>query len=171
MVMRKSENMLALMKIRTVLSTLAISAMAFALPASALTATQIVEKEVVIENQDGTTQTQRVPAERVIPGERIVYTLRYLNDGAEPATDLVMTMPVPKEVTFIDGSAERSGAETVYSVDGGDSFAPRESLQVRGVDGASRPAKAEDITHVKWTVAGPVQSAEAGELVFKGTLK
>lgn len=158
-------------KTRTILSTIAISAMAFAVPAAALTATQIVEKEVVIQNQDGSTQTQRLPAESVIPGERIVYTLRYLNDGAEPATDLVMTMPVPKEVTFIDGSAERAGAKTVYSVDGGETFAPRESLQVRGFDGATRPAKAEDITHVKWTVTGPVQSAEAGELVFKGVLK
>lgn len=153
------------------MSALTFSALAAVLPASALTATQIVEKEVVIENQDGTTQTQRVPAERVIPGERIVYTLRYLNDGAEPATDLVMTMPVPNEVTFIDGSAERAGAETVYSVDGGNTFASRESLVVNGTNGASRPAKAEDITHVKWTIEGPVQSAEVGELVFKGVLK
>jgi uncharacterized repeat protein (TIGR01451 family) len=163
--------MSAFLKSRTVISALAVSVMAFALPASALTATQIVEKEVITQNPDGTTQTQRVSAESVIPGERIVYTLRYLNDGTEPATNLVMTMPVPKEVTFIDGSANRSGAETVYSVDGGNTFASRENLVVRGTNGASRPAKAEDITHVKWTVVGPVQSAEAGELVFKGVLK
>lgn len=158
-------------KTRFVLSSLAFATMTMALPVSALTATQIVEKEVVIQNADGSSQTMRAPAEKVIPGERIVYTLRYVNDGAEAATDLVMTMPIPKEVTFIDGSAQRDGAETVYSVDGGATFAPRDTLAVSGFEGATRAASAEDITHVRWTVTGPVQSAEAGELVFKGTLK
>lgn len=156
---------------RIILVAFAVTVLTAASSVSALTATQIVEKEIVTQNADGTTLTTRVPAASVVPGERIVYTLKYLNDSVEPASDLVMTMPVPKEVTLIDGSAERDGAVALYSVDGGESFSPRETLQVVGAAGASRLAVAEDITHIRWTVVGPVQSSESGELVFKGILK
>lgn len=139
--------------------------------ASALTAKQIVEKEVVVQMPDGTENVTRAPAEMVVPGERIVYTLNFTNDDAAPASDLVLTMPVPTEIKFMDGSADKVGAKTVYSADGGQSFAQRSALRKVGADGNVRSAADEDITHIRWTVAGPIAVGETGNLSFKGILK
>lgn len=143
----------------------------FAAPVSALTASQIVEKEIVVINDDGSETTRRTPAETVVPGERIVYTLNFTNDKSEAASDLVLTMPVPDAVKFIEGSADNKTSIVTYSADGGQSFAPRQSLTVQTDDGQWAPAGAEDVTHVRWLVAGPVQAGQTGQLVFKGVLK
>ena len=82
----------------------------------------------------------------VIPGERVVYTLSYTNDDAAPATDLILTMPVPSEIKYMDGSATLDGARVVYSADDGKTFASRTGLRVIGLDGNSRTALSEDIT-------------------------
>ena len=139
--------------------------------ASALTAKQSVEKEVVVQMPDGTESVSRAPAELVIPGERVVYTLSFTNDDAAPATDLVLTMPVPSEIKYMEGSATTEGASLVYSADGGKTFTTRTDLRALGTDGSVQTATAEDITHIRWTVAGPVAVGETGNLSFKGVLK
>lgn len=139
--------------------------------ASALTAKQSVEKEVVVQMPDGTESVTREPAELVVPGERVVYTLNYTNDDAAPATDLVLTMPVPGEIKYMEDSASKSGATVVYSADGGQTFASRAGLRTVGQDGNSRAAVAEDITHIRWTVAGPLAVGETDTLSYKGILK
>jgi len=139
--------------------------------AFALTATQSVEKEIVVQMPDGTENLSRAPAELVIPGERVVYTLSYTNDDAAPASDLVLTMPVPPEIKYMEGSATEAGAKIVYSADGGQSFANRSALRTIGTDGNIRTATSEDITHIRWTIAGPVSVGGSGSLSFKGILK
>ena len=111
-------------------SILALSAavLASAVSASALSATQKVEKEITIQQADGTSVTKRVDASEVTPGEKIVYTVAYTNDSAEAATDLVLAMPVPSDVRFLEGSANRSGAVVRYSADGGKTFVERETI-------------------------------------------
>ncbi len=139
--------------------------------ASALTAQQVVEKEVIVQMPDGTETITREAAEMIVPGERIVYTLNFTNDQAEPATGLVLTMPVPGAVKYMDGSATDVGARVVYSADGGNTFAKRATVQVADIDGTLRRASAGEITHVRWTVSGPVAAGESGSLSFKGVLK
>ena len=138
--------------------------------ALALTAEQTVEREVVVRNADGTETFKRVKADTVIPGERIVYSLNYYNDLDKPAENIVLVMPVPGEVTFLDGSAEQAGVRTTFSADGGQSFANRDDLAVKTADNSTRPAQAEDITHIRWVVAA-VNPGERGSLVYKGRLK
>jgi len=71
----------------------------------------------------------------------------------------------------MDGSAAKVGAKTVYSADGGQTFTDRAALRSIGADGIVRTATAEDITHIRWTVAGPVAVGETGSLSYKGVLK
>ena len=153
------------------LALIAATSLLASASASALTAKQIVEKEIVVQMPDGTESVTRGPAEMVVPGERIVYTLNFTNDDAAPASDLVLTMPVPTEIKYMGGSATENGARTVYSADGGQSFAERSQLRTLGADGNVRTAVDEDITHIRWTVAGPVGVGETGNLSFKGILK
>jgi len=155
---------------RFALATLAASLL-FASQASALTAKQTVEKEITVTLEDGTTETQRVSADTVVPGEKVVYTIDFVNDSDQPATDLILAMPVPSDVRFLDGSADRSDAVVRYSTDGGTEFAAREALQLPAVGGGMRDATPEDITHIQWTIPGPVAVGAADKVAFTGRLK
>lgn len=153
------------------IALLGTAVLGFTAPVSALTASQVVEKEIVVINDDGSETTRRTPADTVVPGERIVYTLNYQNDKSEAANDLVLTMPVPGEVKFIEGSADNRASVVTYSADGGQSFASRQTLTVQTADGEWSPASSGDVTHIRWLIAGPVQAGQTGQLAFKGTLK
>jgi len=156
---------------RKALLALTAAALAFGAQANAMTAKQKVEKEIVVTSEDGTQTTQRVPADLVTPGEKIVYTIDFVNDSAEPATDLVLAMPVPADVRYLEGSADRPGAEIRYSTDGGSTYAARESLTMPAVGGGTRSASVDDITHIQWKIAGPVAVGATDKVAFKARLK
>ena len=150
---------------------LTAAVLASGVSASALTATQKVEKEITVQQADGTNVTKLVSAAAVTPGEKIVYTVAYINDSAEAATDIVLAMPVPADVRFLEGSADRSGATVRYSADGGASFVERDALVLPAVGGGTRSANSDDITHIQWRIAGPVPAGTSDEIVFKARLK
>lgn len=154
-------------------SILALSAavLASGISANALTATQKVEKEITVQQADGTSATKRVSAAEVTPGEKIVYTVAYTNDSAEAATDIVLAMPVPSDVRFLEGTADREGAIVRYSADGGTTFVERDALVLPAVGGGTRAASSDDITHIQWRIAGPVPAGSKDEILFKARLK
>lgn len=152
-------------------TALAILMFATAPSALALTATQSVLKEVRSMSASGDLETRYVEAKLVIPGETVVYRLDYENDQPEPVTDMVLTMPVPAEVIFQDGSAELDGMQTSFSTDGGQTFQRRADLMVAIGDSVMAPASSEDITHIRWISAEPVAIAADGQLQFKAVLK
>lgn len=154
-------------------SILTISAAILTMGASAgaLTATQKVEKEITVQQSDGTSETQLVSAAEVTPGEKIVYTVAFTNDSAEPATDIVLAMPVPVDVRFLEGTADKDGAIVQYSVDGGETFAERSALVLPAVGGGTRAASSDNITHIQWRIAGPVPVGASDKISFKARLK
>ena len=156
---------------RILLSATFIAALALATPSYALTASQTVEKEIVVQLPDGTETLSREKADTVTPGERVVYTLSFTNDSTQPATDLILTMPVPKEVRYMEGSATDLNMVPVFSADGGTNFSTREQLQVLNNDGQFQAASSGDITHIRWTVPGPLAIGETDNLAFKGVLR
>ncbi len=153
--------------------TLTIAAMFLGTAATpfALTAKQTVEKEIIRTLDNGQKVTEQVEAKLVTPGEKVVYTFDIFNDENDVVTDLVLAMPVPKEIRFIEGSADRAGARVRYSVDGGESFLSRDALQIRGDNGVLRAATSDDITHVQWNIAGPIAIGASDKVLFKGRLR
>lgn len=139
--------------------------------AFALSATQTVLKEIRTEDAAGNVSVDYVDASLVTPGETVIYRLDYVNDADEPVTDMVLTMPVPVEVAFRDGSADRAGTQTLYSADGGNSFSTRDALIVRRDDGSELRAEAADITHVRWIFSEPLAPGSSGDIAFAGLLK
>jgi len=137
----------------------------------ALTAKQTVEKEVTRTLANGQTVTEQVEATLVTPGEKVIYTFDIFNDETQSVTDLVLAMPVPKEIRFIEGSADRSGASVLYSADGGKSYAARDALTMPSVNGTTRAATSDDITHVQWKIAGPIEAGANDKVIFKGRLR
>lgn len=156
---------------RTLIFLTAVAAFAAApLTTQALTAAQTVQKEVTVVGADGTPQRVLESADKVVPGERIVYTLNYTNDEAEAASDIVLTMPIPKEVTFVEGSADARNATVTYSADNGQSFGSRQSVMLLDGAGNVRAASAADLTHVRWTITNPVAAGTSGQLAFSADL-
>lgn len=131
----------------------------------ALTSAVFVEKTV--PQPDGKARLVLEEPRVVVPGDKLVFVLAYRNQGAKPATDFVVTNPLPGAVAY-QGTAD-SGA--IVSVDGGKSWGPIAALKVRRTDGTVRPAYPEDVTHVRWTMKTPIPVGAAGKLSFRGVVR
>jgi len=153
--------------VKILLALLALLMPAAALAADGVSLVSKVFVERLETTPEGRSVTTRAEPDVVIPGDRLVFVLSYRNGGAEPATDLVLTNPVPDSVVF-SGTDDPSA---VVSVDGGKTWGALVSLTVAGTDGVSRPAEAADVTHIRWSLDRPVPSGAAGELSFRGLVK
>ncbi len=104
-----------------------------------------------------------IPADRVVPGDRVLYTLEVRNTGATAVEVPIITNPVPEHMRYVADSAVGPGALVSYSTDGGRSFDRAENLKVPGTDGLLRPAVAADYTHIRWQLKN---SLKANSIVF-----
>lgn len=144
----------------------------FSVPAYAagLKATQSVEVATVSVNADGAESLSFSPASDVEPGEQVRYRLAYTNESADAADKVSLVMPVPAEVTYLEGSVDGNPGLVTFSSDNGATFADREAVLV--TDGeADRVATAEEITHIKWVFDQPIAPAESGTISFMAVLK
>jgi uncharacterized repeat protein (TIGR01451 family) len=153
---------------RHLLYSLAACAAATALPFAAHAALKtevFVEKTTV--GADGVSQTRRLPAGRVIPGDQVVYVITFVNDAAKPADRVVITNPVPAGLAYA-GPAE--GAAPLVSADGA-TFAPLPQLTLRQAGGVVAAAKPSDVTQLRWTLPAAVPAGGEARLSYRATLK
>lgn len=129
-----------------------------------------VEMEVIKVNEQGEKETVLVPAEKVVPGETVVYTNTYTNTGKEPAENLVINNPVPQNTSYVAGSAF-GDAEIVFSADNGKTFAVEGKVTFIGEDGKPRPATSEEYTNLRWKISKQLKPGESGEIGFRVRLQ
>ena len=153
------------MKVLLPLLALLAPATAFAANDVALTSTVFVEKSV--PQAGGKTRVVLEEPHVVVPGDKLVFVLAYRNQGAKPATDFVVTNPLPGAVAF-QGTPD---AAAIVSVDGGKSWGPLATLKLRKSDGTVRAAYPEDVTHVRWAMRTPIPVGAAGKLSFRGVVR
>jgi uncharacterized repeat protein (TIGR01451 family) len=103
----------------------------------------------------------------VTPGDRLVFVLNYRNASAKPAEKFVVTNPMPAAVQF----AEQGDGVAQLSVDGGKSWGNLATLRVPTSDGGMRPARTEDVTHIRWAFNTPIPAGAGGKLMFRGIVK
>lgn len=149
---------------------LAAAGSLFAQEAKQIEVTTIVQKEVVIEQEDGTRTTELVAADSVVPGERVVYTISFRNVGSEPADNVVITNPIAETLKYVAGSAAGDDLEVEFSVDGGGTFGKADELRVV-VDGVERPATTLDYTHVRWVMQERLEAGSEGHASFAAVLE
>ena len=131
----------------------------------------VAEVEVKVKDDKGVEQTKRVPATKVPPGVAVIYTLHADNKGAKPADDVVVTDPIPEHMDYVDGSASTQGTRLTFSIDGGKTWAAKETLKVRGKDGALRAAQADEITHIRWQFEKPIAPGESRAVEFRARVE
>jgi uncharacterized repeat protein (TIGR01451 family) len=98
-----------------------------------------------------------VPADRVVPGDEVFYTLEIRNTGSRPLPPPTVDFAIPEHMRYIANSAVGAGAEVSYSVDGGRTFDRPENLSVVPPGGDARPATATDYTHIRWRLKHVLQ--------------
>ena len=158
------------------LSTTALSALTLAFLAAGaqaqdghLNVTTVVQKQEVTVDEDGNRQTRLVDAGKVVPGDEVVYTVSFSNVSDEPAENVVITNPLPAELSYVEGSAFGPGAEIQFSVDGGASFAAPADLVV-SEEGTQRPANGDDFTHIRWVLTNVIEPGAQGLAQFRARL-
>ncbi|WP_164114826.1 hypothetical protein [Sphingorhabdus sp. Alg239-R122] len=103
---------------------------------------------------------------KVIPGDRLVFILKYRNVGDQAAENFVVTNPMPSAVAFqetIDGTE-------LVSIDGGESWGRLKDLRVR-MGGGYRNAVPEDVTHIRWNIINGISVGSQGKLTFRGVVR
>jgi uncharacterized repeat protein (TIGR01451 family) len=149
-----------------------IFAAAALLAAPALAADQVslvsevfVEKVVVAPN--GRASTLLKQPDVVMPGDNLVFIVKYRNQGSQSARNFILTNPMPNAVAF----REAAGEAALFSVDGGKSWGRLSELKVQGSDRRLRSARPDDVTHVRWAFRQPLPAGASGKVTFRGTVR
>lgn len=124
------------------------------------------EKLVVTTGEDGVERTELVKPEIVVPGDKIAYTIAARNVSGEVVQSVVITDPIPGEMALVPGTEAVSGANVLFSVDGGKRFDRADRLTVLGADGRPRPAISNDFTHIRWIFETPLAPAAERSVRF-----
>jgi uncharacterized repeat protein (TIGR01451 family) len=112
-----------------------------------------------------------VPADRLVPGDRVIYTLEVRNAGVSQVDSPSFTYAIPDHMQYVADSAVGPGATVSYSVDGGQSFERAENLKVRQPDGRSRLAAPADYTAIRWQLKNPLQANSVAFVRFRALVK
>jgi uncharacterized repeat protein (TIGR01451 family) len=121
--------------------------------------------------QSGHAVVKLIPADRVAPGDRVIYTLEVRNTDAAPIAAPIVTYAIPEHMRYVADSAVGPGAEVSYSVDAGRSFASADTLKVLGPDGRLRAAVAADYTDIRWQLKNSLKPNSVAFVRFRALVK
>jgi uncharacterized repeat protein (TIGR01451 family) len=128
--------------------------------------------EVELRTSDnGRDVVKLVPADRLVPGDQVVYTLQVRNSEAAAVAAPTVTNPIPEHMVYVVDSAVGPGATVSYSVDGGHSFNSAANLTVQGPDGRPRPAAPADYTHIRWQFKNSLKGNSVAFVRFRAVVK
>jgi len=127
-------------------------------------------KIITVQNDDGTVSEKWVAADKIVPGDKVGYRISYNNTGSDSATGVVINNPVPENTLYVANSAQGADSQITYSADAGKNFARSAELVVEK-DGKNRKARAEDITHIRWTLPEAVAPKASGSVEFQVRVK
>jgi uncharacterized repeat protein (TIGR01451 family) len=127
-----------------------------------------VEMQTVREGRE---VSKLAPADRVVSGDWVIYTLEVRNTAATTIRAPTVTYPVPEHMSYVAESAVGPATEISYSVDGGSSFDAAENLKVQDADGQLRPAIAADYTHIRWHLKNSLKSNSVAFVRFRARVK
>jgi uncharacterized repeat protein (TIGR01451 family) len=112
-----------------------------------------------------------VPADRVVSGDWVIYTLEVRNTASSIVRSPTVTYPVPEHMSYVADSAVGPATEVSYSVDGGHHFDVAENLKIQDADGQLRPAAAADYTHIRWQLKHSLKGNSVAFVRFRARVK
>jgi uncharacterized repeat protein (TIGR01451 family) len=139
-------------------------------PADPISVRAIAEVELRT-TEHGREITKLAPADRLVSGDWIIYTLEVRNTAAAAVRVPTVTFPVPQHVTYVAESAIGPGTDISFSVDGGRSFDVPENLKAQDPDGQQRPAGTADYTHIRWQFKNALKGNSVAFVRFRARVK
>lgn len=121
--------------------------------------------------ENGRETSKLAPADRVVSGDWVIYTLEVRNTAATTVRAPTVTYPVPEHMSYVAESAVGPATEISYSLDGGRSFDAAENLKVQDADGQLRPATAADYTHIRWQLKNSLKANSVAFVRFRARVK
>jgi uncharacterized repeat protein (TIGR01451 family) len=120
----------------------------------------IAEVETKVK-EGGREVTHLVPADRVVPGDEVLYTLEIRNVSRGDVVAPTVTNPVPAHMQYVADSASGPGAEITYSADGGATFDTADNIK----------QKASDYTHIRWQLRNTLKSHAVAFVRFRAVVR
>lgn len=164
------------MKLNKLLIVLGLAGMVFAGEAFAQTPqvsiTTSALQEVTTKDQAGKEQKTLKNVEKTEPGEQIVFKNEISNNSQKPATNIVVTNPVPEHMYFVDSFNKDQSVDTTYSADNGKTFGKSGTIQVTDeATHTQRAARPEEYTNIRWTLTHALAAGSKTEVGFKANVK
>jgi uncharacterized repeat protein (TIGR01451 family) len=131
----------------------------------------VVEKVTEVVDEAGNVKTEIVPVETALPGDEVVYTVTFKNVGDQTADHILITNPIPPEMSYVEDSATGPGTDIRYSADGGQTYAKPEEIQVPDDAGGERTAAADEYTHIRWALNNPLDAGSQGFARFRAVVR
>ncbi|MDX3909025.1 MAG: hypothetical protein QHC67_04320 [Sphingobium sp.] len=133
-------------------------------PAVKLVAQTFVER--VSTDVNGRQRRILVQPQELGRGDRLVFLVRYRNEGSAPVRGFAVTNPVPTALQI-----DTTQPQMQVSVDHGRSWGRIEALSVATPLGGTRRATPADVTHVRWNVPRPVRPGQEGRISYRATVR
>jgi uncharacterized repeat protein (TIGR01451 family) len=152
-------------------STILLGALALGQANSGPIAVKAIAEVEMQTVREGREVSKLAPADRVVSGDWVIYTLEVRNTAATTIRAPTVTYPVPEHMSYVAESAVGPATEISYSVDGGSSFDAAENLKVQDADGQLRPAIAADYTHIRWHLKNSLKSNSVAFVRFRARVK
>lgn len=140
------------------------AAMAQAAASQVTLTSEIKLDKVVVTN--GVSKHVLSTMSKVVPGDHLVFLVKYHNTGVKPAENFVVTNPLNPAVTL----ASDGYGNFDVSVDGGKSWGKLAALKVSDGKGGQRAAQATDVTQVRWIIPAIAPGA-SGSLEYHAIVR
>lgn len=127
-------------------------------------------QEQAVAGADGAKKISLVAATKVVPGDQVVWQTTARNSCASPAANVVINQAVPEHMTLVADSATGADTRIQYSLDG-KTFVSLADLAVTEADGTKRPARAEDVRHVRWVLNGSIGANQSISVRYSARLR
>lgn len=150
-----------------------MSSHAIAANAPPIVLESIAQVEISVKNEMGEMEIKKVDANKanVTPGDIVIFTTYYANNGKKAADDITINNPMPPDMLYIEGTAEGSGARIEFSANDGKSFHKPDKLKIKDEEGRERLAGPSDYTHIRWRFIKALKPGRSGSVSFRARVK
>ena len=152
-------------------ATFLIASRAFAQDAVEVETSLVAEVRETVQTPPDRKAYRFVPATVLTQDEVVYYTVRIRNPTPVAARDVIVVQRVPANTAYLADSASGPGADITYSTDGGHTFAAADALMMKDDAGATRLARPQDYTHIRWHLRNVLAPSAVALARFRAVFK
>jgi len=106
----------------------------------------------------------------IIPKDQVIYVTTVKNIGTEPAENIVVTNPIPPQLSYIEGTAKGKATDISFSVNQGKSYHQPENIVIKTKQGTSRTAQAKDYNSIQWVYLSKLKPGKETTMSYQAIL-